>query len=152
VGLNTPCVGKHEVIFIYVVITYKLFSETSTQLTFILFVQQHDCSYSCEQVRPLIPELQNFQLHLASSPVVGSATLATPCNTTESSLTTIDPQQCLTVDSADLSANTVQVLGVYTTQLHTVSSALPAALLVGDDNLPSVDSSGDETSDVDIDI
>lgn len=103
-------------------------------------------------MRPLIPELQNFQLHLASSPVVGSATLATPCNTTESSLTTIDPQQCLTVDSADLSANTVQVLGVYTTQLHTVSSALPAALLVGDDNLPSVESSGDETSDVDIDI
>lgn len=78
--------------------------------------------------------------------------MATPCNTTESSLTTIDPQQCLTVDSTDLSANTVQVLGVYTTQLHTVSSALPAALLVGDDNLPSIESSGDETSDVDIDI
>lgn len=108
--------------------------------------------YCCEQVRPLIPELQNFQLHLASSPVVGSASLSTACNTTESNLTTIDPQQCLTVDSSDLSANTVQVLGVYTTQLHTVSPALPAALLVGDDNIPSTESSGDENSDVDIDI
>lgn len=56
------------------------------------------------------------------------------------------------MDSTDLSANTVQVLGVYTTELHTVSSALPAALLVGDDNLPSTESSGDDTSDVDIDI
>lgn len=56
------------------------------------------------------------------------------------------------MDSTDLSANTVQVLGVYTTQLHSVSSALPAALLVGDDNVPSTESSGDETSDVDIDI
>lgn len=104
------------------------------------------------KVRPLIPELQNFQLHLSSSPVVGSATLSTACSTTESNLTTIDPQQCLTVDSSDLSANTVQVLGVYTTQLHTVSPALPAALLVGDDNIPSTESSGDENSDVDIDI
>jgi len=41
---------------------------------------------------------------------------------------------------------------VYTTQLHTVSPALPAALLVGDDNIPSTESSGDENSDVDIDI
>lgn len=108
--------------------------------------------YCCEQVRPLIPELQNFQLHLSSSPVVGSATLSTACSATESNLTTIDPQQCLTVDSSDLSGNTVQVLGVYTTQLHTVSPALPAALLVGDDNIPSTESSGDENSDVDIDI
>jgi len=45
----------------------------------------------------------------------------------------------------------LQVLGVYTTQLHGMSSALPATLLVGDETAAFSKSSEEETSDVDVD-
>ena len=49
----------------------------------------------------------------------------------------------------------LQVLGVYTTQLHpvtSVSTSLPAALLVGDESTTVMDDSSElETSDVEVD-
>ncbi|KAK7793167.1 hypothetical protein R5R35_012825 [Gryllus longicercus] len=87
------------------------------------------------KVRPLIPELQNLQLQLASA---GSSS--------DAPLTRLEPQQTLN----SLANSTVQVLGVYT-QLGSVTSSLPTALLMGDEHMPSTESS-DDTSDVEIDI
>lgn len=97
------------------------------------------------KVRPHIPELESYQLHL------------NPDNDVQ----TIDSNtQVLSLASpSELAASnagaTVQVLGVYTTQLHpvtTVSSSLPAAILVDDESGAIMDDSSElETSDVEVD-
>lgn len=81
----------------------------------------------------MIPELQNYQLHLGQTQV-------------KSEFPDRDP-----LSLTSLSNSTVQVLGVYA-DLQNIPSTLPATLLLGDDNTHSTESSADETSDVDVDI
>nr|CAD7203562.1 unnamed protein product [Timema douglasi] len=109
------------------------------------------------KVRPLIPEFQNYQLHLSNN---HSSVLAMG----DPTLTTLD-QPGLTMEPSDISVDythlgdlhdsgslqygngsKVQVLGVYTAQFHNMSSTLPTALLVDDDT----DNSADEMSDIEI--
>nr|CAD7569328.1 unnamed protein product [Timema californicum] len=109
------------------------------------------------KVRPLIPEFQNYQLHLGNN---HSSVLAMG----DPTLTTLD-QPGLTMEPSDISVDythlgdlhdsgslqygngsKVQVLGVYTAQFHNMSSTLPTALLVDDDT----DNSADEMSDIEI--
>ena len=102
------------------------------------------------KVRPHIPELEGsaYQLHLNSM------------NST-SDIQTIDqntPVLSLASPSELAASNagaTVQVLGVYTTQLHpvtSVSTSLPEALLVGDESTTVMDDSSElDGSDVEVD-
>ncbi|KAJ1532201.1 hypothetical protein ONE63_000821 [Megalurothrips usitatus] len=95
------------------------------------------------KVRPHIPELENYQLHLNSdSDIIDENTQV---------LSLASPSEL----AASNAGATVQVLGVYTTQLHpvtTVSTSLPAALLVGDESSAVLeDDSEIETSDIEVD-
>lgn len=97
------------------------------------------------KVRPHIPELDSYQLHLSSGNDVQTIDQNTPV------LSLASPSEL----AASNAGATVQVLGVYTTQLHpvtTVSTSLPAAILVGDESSTVMeDSSEVETSDVEVD-
>lgn len=93
------------------------------------------------KVCPVIPELQNYQLQLAT--------------TENSHITTLgNPAQCLTLTPAEITpAGTVQVVGVYTTQLHNVSPSTATTLLLDANTaVTTVVHSDEDASDVDIDI
>lgn len=98
------------------------------------------------KVRPHIPELESYELHLSPTDDMQTIDEDTPV------LSLASPSEL----AATNAGATVQVLGVYTTQLHpvtTVSTTLPAAILVDDESgtVMDEDSSEIETSDVEID-
>ncbi|KAK3923060.1 E3 ubiquitin-protein ligase MSL2 [Frankliniella fusca] len=97
------------------------------------------------KVRPHIPELESYQLHLSPSDEMQTIDEDTPV------LSLASPSEL----AATNAGATVQVLGVYTTQLHpvtTVSTTLPAAILVDDESGTIMDDSSEiDTSDVEID-
>lgn len=94
------------------------------------------------KVCPVIPELQNYQLQLSNTENSHITTLGNPA------------AQCLTLTPAEITpAGTVQVVGVYTTQLHNVSPNTATTLLLDANTaVTTVVRSDEEPSDVDIDI
>ncbi|XP_034252892.1 E3 ubiquitin-protein ligase MSL2 [Thrips palmi] len=97
------------------------------------------------KVRPHIPELETYQLHLGPDGDVQTLDSNTQV------LSLASPSEL----AASNAGATVQVLGVYTTQLHpvtTVSTSLPSAILVDDESAAVMEDSSDlETSDVEVD-
>ncbi|XP_012278527.1 E3 ubiquitin-protein ligase MSL2 [Orussus abietinus] len=91
------------------------------------------------KIRPRIPELHNLQLQL-STPIDCDGLSPDPLGSV---------QQCLST-----SPTTIQVLNVYSAtelDIDNVPQNLPAALLVGEDNINSTESEA-EDSDVQIDV
>lgn len=96
------------------------------------------------KVCPVIPELHNYQLQLAATENSHITTLGSPGS----------GAPCLTLTPAEITpAGTVQVVGVYTTQLHNVSPNTATTLLLDANTaVTTVVRSVDEPSDVDIDV
>ncbi|XP_033207828.1 E3 ubiquitin-protein ligase MSL2 isoform X1 [Belonocnema kinseyi] len=91
------------------------------------------------KIRPHIPELHNLQLQI-STPLSCDNLSSDPLETVE---------QCLSPSST-----TIQVLNVYSTprlDIDNVPQSLPAALLVGEDAMPSTGSEA-EDSDIQLDV